>query len=459
MKDREWPQNLDAERAVLGSMLIQNEGYLLIAKLLPASAFYRKAHRDIFSAAVHLLDAGKALDFTTLLEELKRRGIDDDVGGPSYVSALVDGMPRSTNIRYYAEIVQEKAARRALMKLGDRLVTEAGTGELEARELIQRCDADLTTLAGNYQASTGAISVADCMPAMNARLAKRIERRGQLAGISSGLSKLDLFTHGWQRRKMIVIAAQTSFGKSVLGLQMAMAIAGAGERVIYYSLEMPKEDLIERAWAMLSGIPLTQIIWGNIRTDNEFRRLAEAQERFAALPLEINDSPSTSITDMRGECRQVRADRGLGAVVVDYFQRMDIPNGDNRAQKLGEVSRQFYDLVGNLEITGFMLSQITVDGKEAHQEPNLEHLKDCKQLGHDCDMCLMLHPYKPSEIRTDTPVVAMKGLIRKQRGGHLGLITLDFERDYVRFVEGEPPAPPVKEPKAKAEPQKTPTVW
>lgn len=457
-KPRELPNNLDAERAVIGAILIDNKAADLIQGRLEPAAFFRKAHRKIYGAMVDLLDRSGAVDLVPLVEELKSRGELEDVGGPAYVSAMVDGVPRSTNIKYYAEIVKEKAAARGLIKIGAKLVEDAYDGQRRAPELIHGLDEQITQLTLTHGVTSGAVSVAASMSEMTAGLEQKIAKRGQLSGVSSGIPKLDLYTHGWQRRKMFVIAAQTSFGKSVFGLQQALAMAAAGERTVYYSLEMSRQDLLWRAWSMLSGIPLSLIMWGNITTPDQFRALAEAQERLAALPLEISDSPSTSIGDMRAECRQIKADRGLGCIVVDYFQRMDIPQGDNRAQKLGEVSRRYFDLVGELDLTGFMLSQLTVDGKDATREPQLEDLRDCKSLGHDADGVLMLHPYKVAEARTDVSVVPMKLLIRKQRGGHLGMVTVDLHRDTVTFHEGEPPQAAPKEP-TKPKASKPPSKW
>lgn len=444
---REWPQNIEAEKSVIGALLIENSCYDQISRQLDSAAFYREAHRKIYAAAVHLLEVAQTLDLISLKEELDRRGELEDVGGPAYVASLVDGVPRSTNVRYYAQIVREKAAQRALMRIGGKLVDAAANGQKESRDVIREYSGHLESLASQYHAATGTVSIADSMSEMNARLAKRIEHRGQLAGASSGLPKIDLYTHGWQRRKMYVVAAQTSFGKSVFAFQSAIAIASAGERVIYYSLEMSRQDLIERGWSMLSGVPLENIIWGNIQTKGEFAAIAAAQEQLAALPLEINDSPSTTVADMRSECRQVKADRGLGSVILDYFQRMDIPQGDNRAQKLGEISRQLQTMFSELDVSGFVLSQLTLDGADAAKEPQLEHLRDCKSLGHDADAVIMLHPYNVAKARTDEPVVPMKALFRKQRGGHLGMVTLNLERDYVRFVEAEPPEAPAREPR------------
>lgn len=447
---RTAPQDIDAEKSVIGAILIENEGYDQIASWLEPSHFFRKVHRDIFAAMAALLTNGKPADLRMLCEELARVKLLDEVGGPAYVASLTDGVPRSTNVKYYAGIVREKAALRRLIKIGSTLADRAYDAAEGPQALIAQTDLALTSLATDAKWSTGAVPLADGLGALSAELAHRIERRGQIVGVSSGLPTLDLLTHGWQPRKMIVVAAQTSFGKSVFALDQARAFASAGQRVVYYSFEMPKEDLHWRLLSSLSEIPLTQMGWGNIRTDGEFEKLATAQEVMADLPIEFNDSSSRSILDIRAECRQIKADRGLGAIFIDHFQLMDGTDGENRVQQLANISRRIQSLAQELSVPVFVLSQLTMGGdRDANREPHLDDLRECKSLGHDCDIALFLHPYKPAEARTDVSVLPMKLLVRKHRGGRLGTVPLHLERDYVRFIEGEAPAPTPKKAKTK----------
>lgn len=456
--DRAQPSDVEAEKSVLGALLIENGGYAQISSQLESRHFFREAHRRIYRAMAALLDAGKPADIRLLIGELERRGDLEEVGGPAYVSALVDGVPMSTNVRYYAEVVREKAALRALVKFGSGLALEAYDGETSARELVVRADQRLTALATECKLAAGAVSLERGLPALSADLAARVERKGQITGWPSGVPGIDLLTHGWQRRKMIVIAGQTSFGKSVLALDQAHAITGAGGRVVYYSYEMERQELEYRLWSKLAEIPLTRILWGNV-SEREYRQLAEAQEVMAGLPLEINDTGSRSIVDVRAECRQIKAERGLAAVVVDHIQLMEAPEGGNRYEELAYISKGLKTLAMDLDVPVFVLSQLTLSDKDANREPQLDDLRECKSIGHDADAVLMLHPYRPAEARTDIPVVPMKLLFRKQRGGRLGLVTLNLERDYVRFVEAEPPAPVVKETKPKTGPKPRDFKW
>lgn len=452
------PANTEAERSVLGSLLIENGGYDQIASQLRPEDFYNVYHGRIYRVMGEVLGKGIPLDLVSLKHALDsvvlpsgESGL-EDVGGPAYIASLVDGVPRSVNIRYYAEIVRTMAALRNLAEVGKWLTQTANDQQLGPHQIVNECDLKLTTLATTSKLAMGAVSVGDALSAYNAVIQERYERKGQIAGFPTGFPKLDLYTHGWQRRKMVVIAGQSSFGKSILALQTAVSIAQAGGRVVYYSYEMPRQDLLDRLHCQLSGIPLERILWGNIRTDQEWAAFRAAQVIAEALPLHINDGTSRSIADARAECRQIKAEHGLAAVVFDHFQLTDNEDGENRTQQLSNNSRRIQELGHELDIVTFTLSQMTVSKEDLGREPQLEWVKDCKSLVNECDMCLMLHPYKHSEVRDDVEVIAMKGLIRKNRGGKTGRVTLNLERDYVRFVEAEPPAKepaPPKEPKAK----------
>lgn len=450
--ERALPCNLDAEKSVIGSLLIQNAGYLQVSSRLESRHFFRDAHRRIYGAMEALLGGGKPADIRLLLEELERRGEVDEVGGPAYVASMVDGVPAAVNIRYYADIVREKWALRQIAVMGRRWVERAYAASDPARDVLAGIDQDCSTLAAEAKIAHGAQPLA--LSALSEELDRRVQHRGQIIGYPSGFPSVDLLTHGWQPRKAVVLAGQTSFGKSVLALNWAKAIAEAGGRVVYYSYEMEKQELEWRLWSALAEVPLTRMGWGNV-SDKEYAKLAQAQEAMHALPIEINDSGAPTIAAMRAECRQIKAERGLAAVVADHLQLMDGP-GDSRVEELAAISKGFKGLTRELEVTGFGLSQLTLSGKDADREPYLDDIRDCKSIGHDADIVFMLHPYHPKEARTDIEVVPMKLLCRKQRGGGPGLVTLNLERDYTRFVEAEAPAPKVR---AKPEPKPKDFTW
>ena len=452
MSDRPQPSNVEAEKAVIGALLIENDAYGAMGPL-SAQEFFRDAHRKIFDAISFLLNSGRAADLVALKNELDSRGLLEDVGGPAYVASMVDGVPRSTNVKYYAEIVREKSRLRRLCKVGTALADAAIGANADSRELVTRTDQQLTDVAAGSRISVGPVALADGLPALMADLDRRVSRRGQIVGLPSGFPSVDLLTHGWQRRKMIVIAGQTSFGKSVLALQCALAAARSGARIIYYSFEMERQELEYRLWSSLSEIPLTRILWGNL-TETEYAALSAAMESMHGLPLEIHDGAGRTVADAKAECRQIKADRGLDGVVFDHIQLMTGP-GDSRYEMFAGISTGIKALATELDVPIWALSQLTLGGdREANREPQLDDLRECKSIGHDADIVAMLHPYNPKEARTEAAVVPMKLLFRKQRGGRLGLVTLNLERDYVRFVEAEAPAPVVKEAKARKSPSK-----
>lgn len=449
----ELPCSLSAEKAVIGGIMIDNAGCDTVSRIVQPAHFFREAHRRIFTVVLALRERDQPIDMISVKEELDKHPLQngetwlDDVGGPAYVASLVDGVPRSTNVKYYAEVVLEKSMLRKLFDLGSKVAKGALANDAEARRVINNCDAELTALSVAAGQGGGAVPLSDDLGALMADLDHRVKHRGQVSGMATGYPELDLLTHGWQRRQMVVIAGQTSFGKSVLALNLAHAIAASGKRVVYYSYEMERKELEYRLLSSIAEIPLTAILWGAL-SDAQYRTLAAAMETMHALPLEINDGSSRSIADARSECRQVKADRGLDAVVFDHFQLMDGVQGENRTQELGGVSRAIQRLGVELDVTTFTLSQLTLSGADASHEPQLDHLRECKQLGHDANIVAMLSPHKFAELRSENAVVLMKLLCRKNRGGRLGTIWLDLERDYVRFVKSEAPRPEPKPAKA-----------
>lgn len=460
---RELPHNLDAEKALIGGVLIDNSGYDAVARVVKPAHCFRDAHRKILTVMAHLSEQGKPIDLVSLKESLDTHALPngetwlDDVGGPAYVASLVDGVPRSTNVKYYAEVVKEKAALRQLIFIANKMLDAAYANDADFVKIATETDARLMTLATEARVSVGAAPVN--LSGLLADMDERVKHRGQITGMPTGLPELDLLTHGWQRGEMVVIAGQTSFGKSILALNTAMAIAATGERVVYYSFEMPRIQLERRLWCALAGVPLTRYTWGNF-SESEYGKLAQAMERIPPT-LMLNANGSRAFADVRAECRQIRAEHGLAAVVLDNFQHMEDVEGENRIQQLGAVSRKIQGLGLELGATMFPLSQLTLKEEDTKREPQLDDLRECKSLAHDANTVLMLHPHKPAEVRTEQPVVTFKLLCRKQRGGRLGKIWLDMERDYVRFVPAEEPRP---EPKAVKEPKKpkgpeSPTVW
>ena len=459
MSDAPEPANLEAERAVLGAILIDNAAFHLVASL-PPKVFFRKAHREIWTALHGLCDAGQPADLVSLKNALGEKA--EDVGGAAYLGSLVDGVPRSTNVRYYADIVREKARLRLLRKIGRTLEEKATSGRVPSAELMRDTDTALLALATSHGQTVRAIPLSDSLSALTADLARRVERKGQLIGYPTGFRVVDSLTLGWQRRKMVIIAGRTSHGKSVMALHVARAIAETGARVVYFSLEMERQELEYRLLSALSGYPLSKILWGNI-PDDDFAAIATAQETMHGLPLVINDTPSLSVPDMRSECRQMQSEHGLGAVVVDYVQLVRGASGDNRTQELADISRSLAILGKELNVPMMVLSQLSRGEKNAAKPPDLWDLRESGALEQDSDLVAFLHPRKPSDVEGDASLVPMYFLLKKHRGGRRGTAKITLERDCTRFVDDWPMGvddlPDTSSPAKAKRVARSPNIW
>lgn len=459
---RTLPHSLDAERSVIGALLIENKGFDLVSSYLAPKMFFREAHRKIYAACVAVLTAGQPLDLVSLKVELERRDELEDVGGYAYVASLIDGVPRSTNIRYYADVVREHAIGVGLIKFGQKVIERGYSATQPVRSQLHTAEAEIAALATGAGIESGAVSLADDAGALYREIERRIERRGQLLGVSSGYGNIDLITHGLQKRKMIVVAGRTHMGKSVLALELAKAAAKSGAGwVVYYSLEMERQELQFRLLSGLSGIPLELINWGNIQS-GAYGKLTNAWEELAQLPILINDTPSITVDDQRAELKRIKAERGLVGFVTDHVQLVD-GEGENRTQQLTEISRRTKKLTGELDCFGIVVSQLNRGDKDLMREPQPHDLRECGALEQDADVLIMLHPYDPRAAMAMPPpsIIPMKILFRKNRGGEMGVCCLDLERELVRFVEAEPPKPiPKAEPaEAKKGRVKSPTMW
>lgn len=446
---RVLPHDLEAERSVLGAILIDNNVFSSVAAVLGPQHFFRAAHRTMAKVIWSLCDKGQEADLLTVKDGLDKIKALEDIGGLVYLAGLVDGVPRSTNARYYAGIVREKARLVALIRAGSRVVDAAYDAQQEAAEIARTADAELSILT-KASATGGAESIEAGLRELSADIERRCERKGQISGWPTGFAMLDNLTRGWQARKTIVIAGRTSMGKSIFALNTATAVARAGGRVLYYSFEMEKIELHQRLLASLSGVVLDRILGGHL-TPVELRNIAEAQEVMATLPIEINDTPSMSVLDIRAEARQCKADRGLAMIVIDHVQLLEGAEGENRTQELTAISRRLKVLAGELEVPIIVLSQLSRGDKDQNKEPQLHDLRECGALEQDADIVGMLHPYNPALADTDASVIPTKFLLRKHRGGRKGVVALDLQRDFVQFVEAQPPAvaEPVKARKAK----------
>ena len=325
--ERVLPHNLEAERSVLGAVLLHNDAYDIAARIVTPADFFRDAHRRIFLAMAKLLERpGGAIDFQTLREQLLRAGDLEEVGGAAYLAGLVDGVPRATNVRHYAAIVKDKAMLRALIYAGNKIVSAGYEAEEEAETILGDADATLLALRQGRR-SSNVHSVGARTGELIKVLEQRSQNRGQLIGVPTGWEAIDRMTMGWRPGNLIIVAARPSIGKSGLALGTCRSCCesfradGSRRRALVASMEMTKEELELRLLSQLTGLNSVKLE-GGFLAGSDWEQLNAGLERMADLELFIDDTPSRTVADIRAEARQLVADGGLDLVVIDYVQLM-----------------------------------------------------------------------------------------------------------------------------------------
>jgi len=438
--ERVLPHNLEAERSVLGAVLLHNDAYDIAARIVTPADFFRDAHRRIFLAMAKLLERpGGAVDFQTLREQLLRVGDLEEVGGAAYLAGLVDGVPRATNVRHYAGIVKDKALLRALIYAGNKIVSAGYEAEEDAEVILGDADATLLSLRQGRR-SSNVHSVGARTGELFKVLEQRSQQRGQLIGVPTGWDSVDRMTMGWRPGNLIIVAARPSIGKSGLTLGSCRACCesfrpdGSRRRALVASMEMTKEELELRLLSQLTGLNSVKLE-GGFLAGSDWEQLNAGLERMADLELFIDDTPSRTVADIRAEARQLLADGGLDLVAIDYVQLMGGADTGrrqtNRNEQITQIARDLKVLAGELALPIMALSQLKrIDGR-----PKLSDLRESGALEQEANLVALLH-------RPDHTVGGPTAFIlAKNRNGPTGEETLTFVKECARFDDGGDPLP------------------
>ncbi len=431
--ERTMPHDLEAERAVLGSVLLQPEGaYDVAADILEPADFFRDAHRAIFASMARLTDGRRIIDLVTLREDLEHRGELEEVGGPAYITALIDGVPRSANVQHYADIVAEKARLRTTIRTATKLLAAAYDGGTRSGELAEDAAEQLHALGGAADPG-GAVLVGSLWaPAMEA-LERSGAIGGQMSGLPTGFLKLDDLTAGLQKGDLVILAARTSQGKTALAMNIARAASG-DVPVLVFSLEMSKLQLFMRMLASEAAVDSHRLRTGHL-ADADWVRIARAFDTLVGLRMLVDDQAGIGVREVRARARQVQAKHGLGLIVVDYVQLMHGRGMfDNRTQELGTISRGLKAVARELDVPLVAISQLSRNaepqpGRKARR-PQLSDLAECGSLENDADVVVLI--YRP-EPKDDDPAVVAEAIVAKQRNGPTGIVRLHWNAELVRF--------------------------
>lgn len=426
------PNNLEAERAVLGSILVHSDAFELAAGAIGDDDWYRDAHRRVWRAMKTLNDERVTIDFVTLRNQLNKAGDLDHVGGPAYISSLADGVPRSTNVRYYADIIHEKSQLRGLIAVANTLLTRAYAGGDSSEELAHMVDRQVLDIQ-NARSTARLARVRDSLVQLTADLEVRMSNRGALTGLSSGFPSLDALTMGWQRADLIVIAARPSIGKTAFAMNAALSAARAGAHVAVFSLEMRRRQLEHRLLSSVSGVALTRILSGHLG-QYDFQRISAALQVMHDANIAIDDRAGQTVWDIRSACRRLKAEGQLDLVIVDYVQLMPGTldrRGANRNEEVTDISRRLKVLADEVNAPVLLLSQLSrAASKRADPRPQLSDLRESGALEQDADVVGFLHREDHKASGTT------EFILEKQRNGPTGTIALSIERNTVTFTDG-----------------------
>lgn len=422
------PHSLEAERSILGAVLVDNRVLDVVADSLPATAFYRAAHRHIYGAQLALFGRNEPIDFVTVKEELQRKHVLDEIGGPVYLASLTEGVPRGTNVAKYAAIVQQKAAARDVITLANRLLTQAYAADTETPALIDAAERGLLEIS--RAASPGdLVSAEDLVQRFYPDL-EAMQSGQPDAGVSTGLAELDRYTLGFGPGETIILAGLTSSGKTSLAMQIALHVAHTVP-VAYFSLEMTQKQQVLRIISTLARVDGHRMRMGRLNT-YELQDVGEALATFANLKFWLDCTPHLSALQVRSRVRRLRATKGLGLVVVDYLQKMKHPPAERHDLRVGASSEILNTMAAELEVPALVLSQFSRGVAKDARRPQLSDLRDSGSIEQDAGMVLLIHR-PPAKTEGDKPPTEL--IIAKQRNGPTESIDLDWHGEQYRFVE------------------------
>jgi len=429
------PQNLDAEKSLLGAVLIDEETLSDISEHVTARDFYDRRHSIIYDAMMRLFEKHKPVDLLTLTEELQGKKELDTIGGSAYLTELTNYVPTAAHAEAYAELVAQKAVRRRLIKAsGD--ISELGYNEeTSTQELLQQAEAELFSVS-DQSLKQDLISIESILTESFDRMEELHRNKGALRGVQTGYKDLDNMTAGFQKSDLIILAARPAMGKTTLVTNLAYNVATiAKQPVLFFSLEMSKEQLVDRMLADASGVDAWNIRTGNL-SDEDFSKISEAMGELAEAPIFIDDTPGMTVLEMRTKARRAAHDQPLGLVIIDYLQLMQGSGRDNgnRVQEVSEISRGLKLIARELNVPVIALSQLSrsVESRSP-QIPQLADLRESGSIEQDADIVMFIYReayYNPETERENITDL----IIAKHRNGPTGKVELYFHPEQLRFM-------------------------
>jgi replicative DNA helicase len=425
------PQNLEAERSVLGALLLHPDAVADVTFLKPED-FYLPRHQIIFESVVKAYNDRHATDPIVVGEELSRAGRLQEAGGHEQLLDLMESVVTAAGVVYHAEIVREKAIARKLLETCLDVARRAYDNEAEAKDLLDEAERQIFEIS-RMDKTGDAVSIADVLQSTFERIDRLREREGRLTGLGTDYYDFDDMTGGLQPGELIIIAARPSMGKTTFALNLTERAANTGAAIAFFSLEMSNQQVIQNMLCCRSQIDGSAMRKGRI-TDQQYKRLQEEAAKLYETPIFVDDTPGISITQLRAKCRRLKQKYKIGLVVVDYLQLMTGGGRfESRQQEISAISRGLKSIARELSLPVIALSQLNrdVENRDDHR-PRMSDLRESGAIEQDADVIILLHRddyYKPTEQNAGLAQI----IIAKQRNGPTGEVVLRFFREYMRF--------------------------
>ncbi len=435
------PHNIEAEESVLGAVMLSSDAANVALESLHPEDFYKPAHQTVFAAIAELFDANEPIDAITVSDQLRRTNALDRLGGAPYLTSLLDTVPTTSNIGYYASVVEENALRRRLMRAG----SEVGDLALETARPV----ADVLDHAEQVVFNVAERRVGDGLAAIDRLLRTTLEqaeemgaRGSHVTGLATGFADLDRKLAGLQPANLVVVAARPSMGKSALAVNVAHNVATGGSPVAIFTLEMSREEVVQRLLCSHARVDSHKLRTGDL-TPTHWQKLSRAASALYEAPIYVDDSAALTVTEIRAKCRRLVRQRGLDLVVVDYMQLMTSgARSENRQQEISEISRSLKSLARELHIPIIAVSQLNRSLEQRQDKrPQLGDLRESGAIEQDADVVMFIYRheyYHPGEEQGVAEVI-----VAKHRAGAVGKVMMNFQPEFTRFGDMARDAAPV----------------
>ena len=434
--DKEIPRNIEAEEALLGSLLIDPDVISHVANVVAPEDFYLARHGEIYDVIRTLFDHGDPVDFVTVIEELERRDKLEEVGGRIYITSLVNAVPTAINAFQYAQIVQEKATLRQLISAAGDIARKAYDDSQDVGDVVNEAE-KLIFAISERRLEQDLVAITDVVPRVVEDIKELHKRRGEVLGVPSGFHLLDTMLGGFQKSDLIILAARPGMGKTSLALNIALNAAKThGSQIAIFSLEMSREQLVQRLLSQEAHLDSQHLRLGKLFHEDDWARLEQAAETLRTCRIYIDDTAALSPFELRTKARRLYAEHGLDMIIVDYMQLMHGGRrSENRVQEISFISRTMKQLARELKVPVLALSQLSrqVENR-SDKHPQLSDLRESGSIEQDADLVIFIYREGKYDKESERSHIA-EIIVAKHRNGPTGSVDLFFDEKYTQFTE------------------------